>query len=142
MISLRSIALHLWEKELGKPYRWGGDDPIAGFDCSGLVIEHLKSVGILPAQGDWTAAGLAKRFEGREVTKLRPGCLLFWFRGSKIGHVEIVWHVVGERVLTIGAAGGGSRTQTEADAERQNAYIKVRPARPEWVKAVDPFISS
>jgi hypothetical protein len=76
------------------------------------------------------------------VTKLRPGCLLFWFRGSKIGHVEIVWHVVGERVLTIGAAGGGSRTKTEADAERQNAYIKVRPARPEWVKAVDPFVSS
>jgi hypothetical protein len=140
--NLRSIALHLWEKELGKPYRWGGDDPIGGFDCSGLVIEHLKSVGILPAQGDWTAAGLAKRFEGREVTKLRPGCLLFWFRGQKIGHVEIVWHVVGERILTIGAAGGGSRTQTEADAERQNAYIKVRPARPEWVKAVDPFVST
>lgn len=140
MKNLRAIALYLWEKELGKPYRWGGDDPIGGFDCSGLVIEHLKSVGVLPRSGDWTADGLAKRFQGREVTTLKPGCLLFWFRGQKIGHVEIVWHVVGDRVLTIGASGGGSRTKTEADAERQNAYIKVRPASPEWVKAVDPFI--
>jgi hypothetical protein len=107
---------------------------------SGLVVEHLKSVGILPHAGDWTAEGLAKRFQGREVTRVKPGCLLFWFRGQKIGHVEIVWHVVGERVLTIGAAGGGSRTKTKSDAEKQNAYIKVRPARPEWVKAVDPFV--
>jgi len=28
-------------------YLWGGDDPLAGFDCSGFVIEILKSVGIL-----------------------------------------------------------------------------------------------
>ena len=31
---------------LGTPYVWGGDDP-SGFDCSGFVIECLKSAGLL-----------------------------------------------------------------------------------------------
>jgi hypothetical protein len=135
----------LWERELGTPYRWGGDDPIEGFDCSGLVIDPLQAVGILPDPGDWTAADLAEHFGDRRVTNeddLQPGCLLFWENkaGTRIVHVEIVWHVFRERILCIGARGGGSRTTTREDAAAQNAYVKVRPARPGWCRAVDPFI--
>ena len=36
---------------LHKPYIWGGDNPAKGVDCSGLVIEILKSMGKLPARG-------------------------------------------------------------------------------------------
>lgn len=142
--NLRSLALMLWERELGTPYRWGGDDPVEGFDCSGLVIEGLQAVGILKDPGDWTADALAQRFADRRVypdQELQPGCLLFWANSlGRITHVEIVWHVVGERVLCIGARGGGSRTETRQDAADQNAYVKVRPARANWARAVDPFV--
>ncbi|MFC1535727.1 NlpC/P60 family protein, partial [Candidatus Neomarinimicrobiota bacterium] len=43
-----SIAFHF----VGLPYLWGGDDAVAGYDCSGLVIEILKSVGLLQRSGD------------------------------------------------------------------------------------------
>jgi len=121
---------------LGKLYRWGGDDP-AGFDCSGLMVEILKCVGRLPRDGDWSAAQLAERFPATAV--LRPGVMVFWNRGTGIGHVEMVWAVHGGVVLTIGASGGGSATISDEAAIRANAFVKIRPVVPGWVKAVDPF---
>ena len=44
----------LWNY-LGTWYSWGGDDP-EGFDCSGLVVEGLKSVGMIPRGGDATGS--------------------------------------------------------------------------------------
>lgn len=142
----RDLVLWLAERMLLLPYRWGGDDPLTGFDCSGLVIECLRSAGLLPREGDWTAAALREHFVGpgrtREILPPRvppAGALVFW--GSpRITHVEIVWrHLDDHTVLTIGAAGGGSTTVDAAAAERQNAFVKVRPLRPGWVAAVDPF---
>ena len=57
---MRSVATKVAWHYLGTPYIWGGDD-FSGFDCSGFVIEILKSVGILPRDGDWTAAMLKSR---------------------------------------------------------------------------------
>lgn len=144
--SRREIALYVWEKELGQPYVWGGDDPVEGWDCSGLVIEGLKAAGVLAREGDWTAAMLAQRFPrvtGVGIHNLKPGCLVFWERGERIGHVEIVWVVLNDdsgivEVYTIGASGGGSRTRSREGAIRDNAFVKVRPATG-WVLAVDPF---
>ncbi len=137
--SARDIALWIWENELGEPYIWGGDDPVQGWDCSGLVIEGLKSVGRLPKRGDWTAAGLRNMYEEIDDLDIRPGCLLFWEHRGKTVHVEIVWKIVNDIILTIGASGGGSRTKTEEDAVASNAYVKVRPAREGWAAVVDPF---
>jgi len=47
-ITRRELALkYLWHW-LGIQYSYGGDDAIEGWDCSGMVIEVLQSVGILP----------------------------------------------------------------------------------------------
>jgi cell wall-associated NlpC family hydrolase len=124
---------------LGTPYRWGGDDPMEGFDCSGFVVEILKSVGILPRGGDWTAEGLKNKFKDKIVNEPYQGCLVFWRskHSTRIVHVE--YCLDGE--FTIGASGGGSTTTDEAAAARQNAYIKVRPFRSRsglW-GFVDPF---
>lgn len=135
-------ALFLGELELGEPYRWGGDNPATGFDCSGLMVEMLKSTGVLPRQGDWTAQHLYDRFAAGRVTPpgtLRRGMLVFWKRGSKIGHVEMVWNVVNGHVLTIGASGGGPTTTTPERAVAQDARVKVRLLDPTWVAATDPF---
>jgi len=109
---------------IGKPYRWGGDD-FSGFDCSGFVIEILRAVGVLPKGGDWTANGLFERFILLQVEAPSEGCIaLYWNSDrSKVVHVE--YCISG--ACQIGASGGGSRTKTEADAIRDNAYIKIRP---------------
>lgn len=116
---------------LGKPYLWGGDDPLAGFDCSGLIVECLKSSGRLPRNGDWTAAGLYEQF--RRVSGPMEGRLVFW--GDPINHVELCL----DETFSIGASGGGSETTTRENAIRENAYIKIRPIRPGAFGFVDPF---
>jgi len=126
----RTVALSL----LNKPYLWGGDDPMAGFDCSGFCIEILKSVGLLPRSGDWPARGLWKVFDddehrnARELEEMEEGCLVFWHSGvdhDRIVHIEYALN----NELTIGASGGGSANTDLATAIEKNAYIKVRPVR-------------
>jgi len=132
---MKKIASSLAFKFIGKPYIWGGDDAIAGFDCSGFVIEILKSVGLLPRSGDWTAEDLYLLFEDKKVLVAKEGCLVFFAKKNKINHVEYVW----KYGLTIGASGGGSRTLTREDAIKQNAYIKMRPIRTDVFAIVNPF---
>lgn len=138
----REAALWIWEKQIGKPYIWGGDDPILGFDCSGLVLEGLIGIGMVPKGKDHTASSLALDVFGSKKAltkdKLQPGCLLFWQNNTKIFHVEIVWQVIEGLVLTIGASGGGSKTPTKEAAAAQNAYVKIRPAGG-WSIGIDPF---
>lgn len=139
-MSIRAIAIQVAWANYGKPYLWGGDDAVAGFDCSGFAIEILQSVGHLPA-GDWTAAGLWDHLRGLRVDYATPGCLVFWETPSgRIRHVEFC---IGDG-LSIGASGGGSRTRTEADAIRHNAFIKVRPIEGRGAIAgfADPFYST
>jgi len=108
---------------LGKAYIWGGDDPILGYDCSGLVQEILASVGMDPP-GDQTAHNLYIHFMGEpHTTKSKAGSLVFFGERPRITHVGFMidnWRM-------IEAGGGGSRTKTVADAAAQNAYIRIRP---------------
>ena len=122
---LRLLAVEIAKSHLGTWYRWGGDDP-SGFDCSGFVIEVLKSVGKLPRTGDWTAHALAIKLGWPRVEVTLPGDLVFWHSSAdthQIIHVEMMIN----RNLAIGASGGGSRTVNSEIAITQNAYIKIRP---------------
>jgi cell wall-associated NlpC family hydrolase len=134
----KDIATKIAMSFLGKPYVWGGDDPIAGFDCSGFAIEILKSVGRLPMDGDWTAKGLYERWKENEVSYPQEGCLVFWGRTKEgITHVEYCLN----EDLSIGARSGGRKTKTLKDAIDQNAYIMIRPIRSRLpLVFVDPFM--
>jgi peptidoglycan DL-endopeptidase CwlS len=127
------IALHF----LGVPYRWGGDDPSA-FDCSGYVIEIIKSVGKLPYTGDWSAHDLWIKFKANRVSEPELGCLVFW--ADSTGRVYHVEFCLDDR-LSIGASGGGSTTLTKQDAYDSNAYVKIRPftQRKGIIGYADPF---
>jgi len=122
----------------GLPYRWGGDDTIEGFDCSGMCIEILKSVGILPRSGDWTAQALFNKFIDNVRLEPQLGCLAFWHgnNAERIIHIEFCI----DTQHTIGASGGGSATTSADAAADKNAYVKVRPIREaRLVGYRDPF---
>jgi cell wall-associated NlpC family hydrolase len=68
---------------VGTPYRWGGESPASGFDCSGLVRWAYGRVGV-----DLPHNSYALYSEGRGVSGsgMRPGDILF-FEG--LGHVGL-----------------------------------------------------
>lgn len=122
---------------LGTPYIWGGDDP-SGFDCSGLVVECLKSVGLLKESEDLTADGLYRRFEKGRIELPRQGALLFYLGGSgKATHVVICL----DGFFQIGASGGGATNIDFSIAWHTNAYVKIRPIRfnPTKMAVLYPF---
>lgn len=140
--TLREVFMWVSEGLLHTPYRWAGNDPLDGVDCSGFVIEGLKATGYVPRDFDATADALLQvTFRNVEkVTQerdLRRGMLVFW--GQPAHHVEVVWNTFADRTLTIGASGGSSKTRTRADAIGQDAYVKIRRLAPSWRCAVDPW---
>lgn len=107
---------------IGLPYLWGGDDPIKGFDCSGLVIELLTAVGVIPTRVDMSAAQLHAYFKNAVVTDPEFGTLAF-FGGDNISHVALCIN----KTLMLEAGGGTPATLDCEAAAKQNAYIKIRP---------------
>lgn len=60
---------------LGTPYRWGGNSPREGFDCSGLVWYVYRQAGVqLPR----TANEQYARLPAVHPQRMRPGDLLFF----------------------------------------------------------------
>lgn len=81
------IAREVAMSFIGTYYKWGGDDP-SGFDCSGFVIEILKSVGAFPRQGDSTAAGLYERYARANGPDL--GNLVFYGTNNGVDRKSVV----------------------------------------------------
>ena len=69
--------------EVGVPYRWGGESPGTGFDCSGLVRWAYGQVGIDLPHSSYALYGEGRRVSG---SNLAPGDILF-FEG--LGHVGL-----------------------------------------------------
>lgn len=145
VMTLREAACQIAFAHYGKPYIWGGDDAIAGYDCSGFAQDVLRAVGVLSGKQDYTADALATVVyknvpREKDWKKLRSGMLVFWERPDHtIRHVAMVWKTLADRILVIGASGGGSNTKTRDDAIRDNAFVKVSPLGTDWAYAVDPY---
>jgi len=134
---LRALAVDYAKHFIGTPYHWGGDDPMAGFDCSGFVVEVLQAVGKLQAR-DYSAHDLYTLFKPNVVALGYAGCLAFWLNDAgRAVHVMLLI----DNAHVIGASGGGSKTDDLADAIRENAFIKMRPLsyRKGTPIIVDPF---
>lgn len=111
---------------VGLPYRWGGDDPILGFDCSGFVQEILASVGEDP-KGDQNAHSLFLHFKRYGTIQKGnisgEGDLAFFGTQSRVTHIAFCI----DKYRMVEAGGGGSLIRTREDAEIKNAYVRVRP---------------
>jgi cell wall-associated NlpC family hydrolase len=77
-------ALGVARQYLGTPYRWGGESPATGFDCSGLMQYAFKQLGVsIPrvSQDQYRS--------GQQVPReaLQPGDLVFFSKAGDVHHV-------------------------------------------------------
>ncbi len=76
------------KSQIGTPYKYGGEDPKRGFDCSGLVWWSYQKNGSSIPRSARTQFELGRRVKYAE---LRPGDLVFFdTEGKPPGHVGIV----------------------------------------------------
>jgi cell wall-associated NlpC family hydrolase len=69
--------------EVGVPYRWAGESPATGFDCSGLVRWAYGRVGIDVPHSSYALYGVGRRVP---ASRMAPGDILFF---SGLGHVGL-----------------------------------------------------
>jgi cell wall-associated NlpC family hydrolase len=68
-LTLQALAL------VGVRYRYGGDSPVTGFDCSGFVRYVFNQLGMLLPRSAFDISQLGRQVDRRE---LRPGDLVFF----------------------------------------------------------------
>ncbi|CAB3712365.1 hypothetical protein LMG24238_04268 [Paraburkholderia sediminicola] len=99
-ISIQAMGL------VGIPYRWGGNTPDSGFDCSGLVryvVSRAASVN-LPR----TTADMSGRGESIEPDEIAPGDLIF-FNTTGRAHSHVGIYVGKLRFVNAPSTGGTVR---------------------------------
>lgn len=84
--TLDAVLVHAIS-EIGKTYRWGGESPQTGFDCSGLIQYVLEQAGVdIPRTSFAQAAALP----AVPLSRIRPGDLVFFnTMGQPFSHVGI-----------------------------------------------------
>lgn len=114
---------------VGTPYRWGGNTPDSGFDCSGLIgFVYRDAAGIsLPRT---TRELIVMRAQDVSENNLQTGDLIFFATGggSKVSHAGIY---VGEgRFVHAPQTGGTVKLDTLSKAYWQNAYLSAKRVLP------------
>lgn len=122
----RYILSSIWPSFLHIPYKWGGNCPAEGIDCSGLIICLLKAVGVVAGNFDSTAAGLWSMMTPVAGGNISFGDLVFFGQNSASpSHVGFV--LTSELMLEAG--GGNQLVKTKEDAYRLNACVRVSPLK-------------
>jgi hypothetical protein len=122
-ISIQAMAL------VGVPYRWGGNTPEAGFDCSGLVryvVDRAAAVN-LPR----TTADMSGRGESIEPDEVAPGDLIF-FNTTGRPHSHVGIYVGKLRFVNAPSTGGTVRLDYLTNpywAKRFDGIRRVAPPK-------------
>ncbi len=96
----RQLISRMAHSTIGAPYKWGGNNPQQGFDCSGLMSYVYKNA--LGINIPRTAA--QQRDQSRTVSyeQLQPGDMLFFKTGRNANHVGVY---IGNRKFVHAATG-------------------------------------
>lgn len=116
-VLMRAIGL------VGTPYRYGGNTPESGFDCSGLVAYVYRDM--LDLRLPRTSGDLAA-VQGPKIapTRLAPGDLVFFGDRGKVFHVGIY---VGEgRFVHAPSTGGTVRLDSLSGSYWKDHYTGAK----------------
>jgi len=110
---------------VGTPYRWGGNTPDSGFDCSGLIgFVYRDAAGISLPRSTREMIVMQAPNVGKEG--LQTGDLIFFATngGSQVSHAGIY---VGEgRFVHAPATGGTVKLDSLSKAYWQKAYLSAK----------------
>jgi cell wall-associated NlpC family hydrolase len=100
----RQRILNIAENLLGVAYVPGGETPVEGMDCSGLVYYAYRQAGLLVPR---TAA--QQYAAGRRPQRLMPADLLFFntLKGRSVSHVGI--YIGGGQMIHVSSGSGQVR---------------------------------
>jgi len=117
-VELREAIVTTARRYVGVPYRWGGESPRTGFDCSGLtmVVYRINGLDLPRSSGQQWQVGISI-----DRHQLRKGDLVFFATrsGNKVSHVGI--YTGGNKFLH--APGRGRRIQTSSLSSK---YYRAR----------------
>ncbi|KVH61967.1 hydrolase Nlp/P60 [Burkholderia sp. MSMB1072] len=122
-ISIQAMSL------VGVPYRWGGNTPASGFDCSGLVryvIGRAADVNLPRTTADMSGRGVAI-----EPDEIAPGDLIF-FNTTGRPHSHVGIYVGKLRFVNAPSSGGTVRLDYLTNpywAKRFDGIRRVAPPR-------------
>lgn len=104
--------------QIGAPYRYGGNTPESGFDCSGLVRYSHKNAGV-----NVPRSTLDQKKKSEKVSKkqLNPGDLVFFKTGRNRYHVGIM--VDDNRFVHAPSSGKSVRKSSLSDPYWKKRYI-------------------
>ncbi|MGN8249131.1 C40 family peptidase [Pseudomonas sp. Marseille-Q3773] len=130
-VLMRAIGL------VGTPYRWGGNTPDSGFDCSGLIkYVYRDAAGIsLPRS---TREMIVMRAPTVDAGSLQSGDLVFFATGggSQVSHAGIY---VGEgRFVHAPSTGGTVRLDYLSNSYWAKAYLQAKRVIPSGHLAQNP----
>ena len=122
---------------VGTPYRWGGNTPDSGFDCSGLIkYVYGDAAGIsLPRS---TREMIVMRAPSIDINSLQSGDLVFFATngGSQVSHAGIY---VGEgRFVHAPRTGGTVRLDFLSNSYWSKAYLQAKRVLPQGHLAQNP----
>jgi len=115
-VTLHAISL------VGTPYRWGGNTPDSGFDCSGLIGFVYKSSA--QVQAPRTVAGLTNWGQPVPLAALRSGDLVVFVQKGVANHAGIY---VGEgRFVHAPSSGGEVRLDSLSSSYWSRQQVSYR----------------
>ncbi|AQW69555.1 C40 family peptidase [Pseudomonas fulva] len=130
-VLIRAIGL------VGTPYRWGGNTPDSGFDCSGLIkYVYRDAAGIsLPRS---TREMIGMRAPTVDVKSLQSGDLVFFATsgGSQVSHAGI--YVGDGRFVHAPRTGGTVRLDYLSNSYWAKAYLQAKRVIPQGHLAQNP----
>jgi peptidoglycan DL-endopeptidase CwlO len=129
-------AVAIAEQYLGVPYRWGGNTPKTGFDCSGLAQYVYAQLGVwLPHY----AAAQFLAYARVDPTQLEPGDLVFFEpKPDGPGHVAI--YAGGDVIVEAPHTGAVVRLGSLTGAATSLGFLgAVRPSGGASTATLQPF---
>jgi hypothetical protein len=123
IVGLRREIVTTAKRYVGVRYRWGGESPSTGFDCSGLTMVVYRINGLNLPRSSRQQWKVGKPIDRRQLQK---GDLVFFATASRnrVSHVGI--YAGGDKFLH--APGRGRRIQTASLSSKyfRNRYMGAR----------------